>query len=55
MCPINSSAESKLDDDSFVIVIQWFVVINGYTKSNVNWMKLQELSIMVFFYAKIII
>ena len=39
MCPINSSVESKLDDDSFVTVIQWFVVMNGNTKSDVNWLK----------------
>ena len=53
MCPINSSVESKLDDDSFVTVIQWFGVMNGNTKSDVNWLKLQELCIMVFYYAKI--
>ena len=39
MCPINSSEESKLDEDSFVTVIQWFVVMNGNTKSDVNWLK----------------
>ena len=53
MCPINSSVESKLDDDSFVNVIQWFVVMKGNTKSDVKWLKLQELCIMVFYYAKI--
>ena len=41
MCPINSSVESKLDDESFVTVIQWFVVMSGNTKSDVNWLKLQ--------------
>ena len=54
MCPINSSVEPKLDEDSFVTVIQWFVVMNGNMKSDVNWLKLQELCIMVFYYAKII-
>ena len=54
MCPINSSVEPKLDDDSFVTVIQWFVVMNGNMKNDVNWLKLQELCIMVFYYTKII-
>ena len=54
MCSINSSVEPKLDDDSFVTVIQWFVVMNGNMKSDVNWLKLQKLCIMVFYYAKII-
>ena len=56
MCPINRSMESKLDDESFVtVIIQWFVVMNGNTKSDVDWLKLQELCIMVFYNAKIII
>ena len=53
MCSINSSVEPKFDDDSFVTVIQWFVVMNGNMKEDVNWLKLQELCIMVFYYAKI--
>ena len=51
MCSINSSVEPKFDDDSFVTVIQWFVVMNGNMKSDVNWLKLQELCIIVFYYA----